>query len=67
MKLTKNPVLHARTKHIKVHYHFIREKVQSKEIDLTYCPTGEQVADILTKPLGKDKFQILRDKIGLKG
>jgi hypothetical protein len=47
--LVKNPVYHARTKHIEVHYHFIREKVLAKEIDLIHVSTENQVVDIFTR------------------
>jgi hypothetical protein len=50
--LANNPVYHAKTKHIKVHYHFIREKVLAKEIDLIHVNIKNQVADIFTKALG---------------
>jgi hypothetical protein len=56
-------VYHARSKHIEAHYHFVREKIQSKEIDLIYCNTNENVADIFTKPLGKAKFEIFRNQV----
>eukprot|EP00250_Pteridium_aquilinum_P023347 c26699_g1_i1 orf=1-477(-) len=46
IQLARNPVFHARTKHIEVHYHFIREKVLAGEIDLIYVSTEDQVADI---------------------
>ncbi len=55
--LANNPVYHARTKHIEVHYHFIREKVLAKEIDLIHVNTEDQVADIFTKDLGTDKLK----------
>ncbi|MCO5557971.1 hypothetical protein L7F22_028542 [Adiantum nelumboides] len=54
--LAKNPIYHARTKHIEVHYHFIREKVLTGDIDLMCLKTNDQVADIFTKALGKEKF-----------
>ena len=54
--LARNPVFHARTKHIEVHYHFIRERVQAGEIDLQHVSTNLQVADIFTKALGIDKL-----------
>ena len=57
IQLARNPVFHARTKHIEVHYHFIREKVLSEEIDLEYVNTEEQVADIFTKALGAEKLR----------
>ena len=56
IQLAKNPVFHAQTKHIEVHYHFVRERVLSSEVKLQYVPTDRQTADIFTKPLGMDKF-----------
>ena len=53
IKLAYNPIYHARTKHIEIQHHFVREKIQEKEIVLTYCNTIENVANIFTKPLGK--------------
>ena len=47
--LANNPVYHARTKHIEVHHHFVREKVLAGEVDLVYVSTKEQVADVFTK------------------
>jgi hypothetical protein len=47
--LANNLVYHARTKHIEVHYHFIREKVLAKEIDLIHVSIEDQIADIFTK------------------
>jgi hypothetical protein len=55
--LVNNPVYHARTKHIEVHYHFIREKVLAKEIDLIHVSTEDQVVDIFTKALGTNKLK----------
>ena len=47
--LANNPVYHARTKHIEVHYHFVREKVQIGEVDLVYVNIEKQVVDVLRK------------------
>ncbi len=58
--LTHNLVYHARTKHIEVHYHFIRDKVLGKEIDLIHVSIEDQVADIFTKALGIDKLRKFR-------
>ena len=55
IQLANNPVFHARTKHIEVHYHYVREKVLAREIDMVYVNTNEQVADIFTKSLGAEK------------
>ena len=63
--MSRNPVLHKRTKHNDIKYHFVREKTQDGTIELNYCPTNEMVADILTKPLSKGQFEYLRCKLGL--
>jgi hypothetical protein len=55
IQLVRNLMFHARTKHIEVHYHFIREKVLAGEIDLIYVSTEDQVVDIFTKVLGAEK------------
>ncbi|MCO5565045.1 hypothetical protein L7F22_018715 [Adiantum nelumboides] len=57
IQLAQNPVFHARTKHIEVHYHFIRERVLDGSIDLTFVRTDEQVADFFTKTLGAEKLR----------
>jgi hypothetical protein len=63
--LSKNPVLHARSKHIKTKYHFIRECVDRGEVALLSVGTVDQLADILTKPLARVRFEELRGKIGV--
>ena len=65
IKLFENPVFHDRLKHIDIRCHFIRDCVQRGAIQLQYTPTGEQVADILTKALGKTKFVYFREKMGM--
>lgn len=54
--LANNPVFHARTKHINIQHHFIRDEVATKRIELAYVPTAEMIADGLTKPLTHAKF-----------
>jgi len=63
--LANNPIYHVRTKHIEVHYEFIREKVLAKEIDLIHVSTENQVADIFTKVLGTDKLRKFRKMLGV--
>jgi uncharacterized membrane protein (UPF0127 family) len=55
-----NLVYHARTKHIELHYHFIRENILVKEIDLIHVSTEDQIVDIFTKALGTKKLKKLR-------
>ena len=66
IQLAKNPVFHARTKHIEMHYHFVREHVLSGEVELVYVATDRQTANILTKPLGLDKLQQFSGALGLR-
>ena len=65
IKLANNPVFHNNTKHIDTQFHFVKEKVQSKEIHLVYCNTCGNVAYIFTKPLGKIKFEMFRVMLGI--
>ncbi|KAG8494460.1 hypothetical protein CXB51_011869 [Gossypium anomalum] len=65
VKLTSNPVFHARTKHIKVRHHFIREKVLDQEIALERITSNQQIADIFTKALGKPEFERFRAALGV--
>lgn len=65
IKLSKNPVFLDWLKHIDIRYHFVRDCVQQGAIQLRYTPTGEQVADIATKALGRTKFVYFREKMGM--
>eukprot|EP00731_Ephydatia_muelleri_P020359 Em0013g86a len=64
--IARNPVYLARTKHIDIKYHYVREALMDGVIDLVYCPTQQMTADILTKPLSRDQFETLRHEMGLK-
>ena len=64
--MAKNPVGHARTKHIDIRYHFVREGVQDGAIILKYVATDEMIADILTKLLPKHPFEKLVIQLGMK-
>ena len=63
--LAKDNKFHARTKHIDLRYHFIREAVENGKIKMNYIPTSENVADIFTKPLPRPKFIEFVGKLGL--
>lgn len=62
MKIVKNPIIHVRTKHIEIHYHFIRKNVTLGQMELAHVPTIDQLANILTKSLDKIKLYKFRDK-----
>jgi hypothetical protein len=63
--LSKNPVFHDRSKHIDVKYHYIRECVEENRVQLQSIGTVEQLADICTKALGRERFCELRSKLGV--
>ncbi|KAF0688958.1 hypothetical protein As57867_019460, partial [Aphanomyces stellatus] len=63
--IAKNPGHHERTKHISTKYHFVRDQVDKGRIQLRYCPTKLMIADILTKAIPREQFEILRSKMGL--
>jgi hypothetical protein len=66
ISLCNNPVLHDRTKHIDLRYHFIRDCVENGSIVVEFIGTSEQkAADILTKALGRTQFQSLGKRIGI--
>uniref|UniRef100_A0A2N9G770 Integrase catalytic domain-containing protein n=1 Tax=Fagus sylvatica TaxID=28930 RepID=A0A2N9G770_FAGSY len=64
LALAKNPVFHDRSKHIDTRYHFIRECIARKEVQLEFVKSQDQVADIFTKPLKYDTFYKLRALLG---
>jgi hypothetical protein len=64
--MAKNPVYHSRTRHIAIKHHFIREAIEEGEVELKFCRSEEQVADIFTKALPKEKFQQFREALGVQ-
>lgn len=63
--MTVNYVFHARTKHIEIDHHFVREKVAFGSLVTWFVPSHQQVADIFTKPLPRDVFTRLCIKLGV--
>ena len=61
-----NPVFYRRTKHIQIRYHYVRESVAEGIIKAIYCRSSELTADILTKAIPKDLFELLHAKMGLE-
>ena len=65
INISKNPVMHSKTKHIPIKYHFLREQVSQKVVKLEYIDTKEQIAYIFTNPLPVESFSYLRQKLGI--
>ena len=65
IELAKNPIYHARTKHVDITYHFVRENLQEQNISLVYENTKTILADILTKPTSKERFKDFISRVNL--
>lgn len=65
LKLSRNPELHDRTKHLRLKYHYLRELVMKGIIKTTRVETKDNLADLFTKPLSRDRFQDLRNRLGI--
>ena len=65
INISKNHVMHAKTKHIAIKYHYVRELVEDKEVKMEYVNSKEKIANIFTKPLPKDAFEYLRGNLGV--
>ncbi|PNX56974.1 hypothetical protein L195_g058464, partial [Trifolium pratense] len=66
IKLSKNPVLHGRSKHIDIRFHFLRNLCCDGKVELVHCASQDQVADIMTKALKLEAFEKLRSMLGVQ-
>lgn len=64
--LSANPAFHAHTKHIEIDFHFAREKVARRELQIQFISSRDQIADVLTKGLPSQSFQFFRDKLQIR-
>ena len=65
INLTKNPIMHSRTKHIEIRIHFLRDHMNKGNCMIEYVDTKHQLVDIFTKPLAKDRFYELKRDLGI--
>jgi hypothetical protein len=64
--MASNPVFHAKTRHIQIDYHFIRELLARGALHVCYVSSVNQLADIFTKGLTRERFALLASKLNLQ-
>ena len=65
IKIAHNPVQHAKSKHIEIWHHFIREHISRGDLEMSFVGTRDQLADIFTKPLDEARFCLLRNELNV--
>ena len=63
--LASNPAQQHKSKHIDIRYHYIRERIEQKQVRLYYVPTNSQIADLMTKNLNRDKIKFFLNELGI--
>ena len=61
--LAANPILHARTKHVEIDYHFVQERVLQRSLFVQFTPSDDQFVDCMSKPFSTQRFITLRSKL----
>ena len=65
INLTENPIQHSKTKHIEIRHHFIRDHIQKGDIEIMFLKTENQLVDLFTKSLARDRFNKLRIELDI--
>ena len=65
INLTKNLVMHSRTKHIEIRHHFLKDYVSKGDCCIEFIDSEHQLVNIFTKPLARDRFFFIRNKLGI--